>query len=170
MYRFGPMTNKTDRSVIAVAVFGLSIGLFAAGITPAAAAGSPAAAAGPQPRSAATLCAAVAPENGYVTVDPATNSSCTVYVNGTYIFIRGVTIKRNGKVRVRAGMCSKSPRGEARRFATVRYIRSGTVITKRVALNSNCIVVTPQKLKKKGLWAIVVTYRNKTVSSVVQVT
>lgn len=128
--------------------------------------------AAPQPRISAAQCGATASshtdENGYVVVDPATNTSCTTNENGTFLWLGGTTVKKGRPVKIVARMLPTT-RGDVRPFARVYFIRGKTVIRKRVYLGRGGLLKLNQKLNKKGTWTIVAVYRGNRLSGTTQI-
>jgi len=163
------MYKSAGRPAAIFLTAGLAAGLVASGMSSAAAAPAP------TPRITANQCAENAPENGYVIVDPTTNTKCTVNRNGTFLWASKAVAKwkpnkgRSQKVKFKASFRLITPRGDAKRYVTYRFIRGNTVIKKRVPIKSNKRAVATIRFPKKGTWAVVAKYKNKVVTTTVKV-
>lgn len=148
------------RVIAATSVAALGVGLAA---IPASSA--------PTPRVSESQCSAIADTNGgtgYVVVDPTSNTSCVVKVNGTFVWANSVESCKNSPVKFRGSLLPNT-RGDVVAKVKVRYIRGNKVIKKWIKLKSKRTFATSQEFNKKGTWTATFTYKGKTVSTKVKV-
>lgn len=158
------MDSRVRTPLKGAMVTALTVGFVASAVAPASSA--------PTPRVTESQCSTIASNNGgtgYVIVDTATNTSCVVKANGTFVFSSKAKVCVNKPVKFQGSLLPTN-RGDVVLRVKVRYVRGNKVIKKWTKVRPGRSFATSQKFKGKGTWTAIFSYKGKVVTTKVKVT